>query len=212
MREIKKTNTFNGELHNIETGDKVSVNGSQEVIENYYSISKLNRKVTYMDLIESIAHIAHSSKEIKLFGYIFETLDIGNRLHINISHKAKELDVTRVIITKLLNRAVSCSFAIKEKSGVYFINPFIVKGSGFYSNANFEKVQQEWRELTFKQDLKDPVKSGLIIQAEELAKQFDLQVPISRLIDNEFFLSILSQHRSGKALSDKQIDALSKIY
>jgi len=147
MKEIRKVNQFQGSLINNETGEVVTVIGTEVVTEKYYSIKKLNRKVQYMDLIDAMSEIANSSMEIKLFGILFDDLDNKNTLTINISETSRKLEVSRPTITKLLNRSVACGFTKKLATGKYMVNPYIVRGSKFKSNEKFEATQREWDKL-----------------------------------------------------------------
>ena len=144
MKEVEKRIEFNGTLVNNTTGESTAIQGSEVVTEKYYSIRKLNRKVMYMDLIDAIAAITNSSREVKLFGHLFSDLDEDNSFKINISQFAKDYEVSRQVVTKLLNKSVACGFTKKLKQGHYFVNPFIVKGSKFRSNKKFEQVQKQW--------------------------------------------------------------------
>ena len=147
MKEIHKVNQFQGSLVNNETGEVVTVQGTEVVSERYYSIRKLNRKVQYMDLIDAMAKIANSSMEIRLFGILFDNLDDNNTLTINISETSRKLDVSRPTITKILKRSVECGFTKKLATGKYMVNPYIVRGSKFKSNEKFESVQRDWDRL-----------------------------------------------------------------
>jgi len=147
MKEISKKSQFQGSLINNETGEVVTIQGTEIVSEKYYSIKKLNRKVHYMDLIDAIAEIANSRMEIKLFGILFSDLDDNNSLIVNISGMSRKLEVSRPTITKILKRSVECGFTKKLAVGEYMVNPYIVRGSRFKSNEKFEAVQKRWDDI-----------------------------------------------------------------
>lgn len=104
--------------------------------------------VNFMDLIQSISEITRSPKEVLIFGVLFSNLDKNNVLNINISKFCKTTGYSRTTVTRMLKDSVKCGFSIKLEIGEYFINPFIVRGTSFYSNRNFEQIQQDWEELT----------------------------------------------------------------
>jgi len=147
MKEIKRTVSFTADLID-QNGEVHRVNATEDVSERYYSIRKLNQKVQYMDLIQSISEITRSPKEVLIFGVLFSNLDKNNVLNINISKFCKTTGYSRTTITRMLKDSVECGFSIKLEVGEYFINPFIVRGTSFYSNRNFEQIQRDWEELT----------------------------------------------------------------
>ena len=147
MKEVKRTISFTADLID-QNGEVHSVNVNEDVSEKYYSIKKLNQKVQYMDLIDAISEVTRSSKEVKMFGVLFSNLDSQNCLNINVSKFCRETGYARTTVSRILKDAIDCEFAIKIEKGKYFINPFIVRGTSFRSNKNFESVQKKWEELS----------------------------------------------------------------
>lgn len=147
MKEVNRTVSFTADLID-QNGEVHRVNATEDVSERYYSIRRLNQKVQYMDLIESISKITRSSKEVIIFGVLFSSLDKRNVLNINVSKFCKDTGYSRTTVTRMLKDSIECGFSIKLGVGEYFINPFIVRGTSFYSNKNFEQIQRDWEELT----------------------------------------------------------------
>ena len=143
MKEVSKIIRLTADVVD-DDGSVSNISAVKEVSEKYYSIKNLNMRINYMDLIDYQAQICNSSKDIKLFGDLFRVLDRYNRLNINISKWSKKNGYSRSKVNMLLKKALDCKFIIKEEVGVYFINPFVMRGLAFKSNDSFEQVQQEW--------------------------------------------------------------------
>lgn len=150
MKEVSKSIQFQADLIDM-NGEIHSIAATEYATERYYSIKKLNQKVQYMDLIEAMAYICSSSMDIKLFGIIFSELDENNSFHINITKRANELQVSRVKLTKMLKKASEIGFLHKLETGHYMVNPYIIRGTKFKSNQNFEQIQQKWTTLKITQ-------------------------------------------------------------
>ena len=146
MKETKRVVSFQAQLVD-ESGNSHTVDAREEIIDKYYSIRKLNIKVCYMDLIEAQSKVCNSSKDILLFGDLFRKLNRDNRLEINISKFCRDNNHSRTRVTLMLKKSVECGFAIKEDRGLYFINPFIIRGMSFRSNESFEQAQLEWESI-----------------------------------------------------------------
>jgi len=147
MKEISSRLAFkaslidqNGEFHDIEVDNVIT--------ERYYSIRKLNTKVMYMDLIIVQSKLCNSSKDILVFGELFGKLKESNRLELpNISKFCRNSGFSRTKVTNMLKKAEQIGFTIKLEQGLYFVNPFVIRGTGFKSNKSFEACQKEWEEM-----------------------------------------------------------------
>ena len=126
----------NGELHPIEA--------IKDTTNRYYRIKRINLKVCYMDFIEVQAKLCRSSKDILIFGNLFNKVDRENELRINVTQFCKKHNYTRSRINKMLQESIEVDFTKKLDRGIYLINPFILKGKGC-SNETLERLQKEWR-------------------------------------------------------------------
>jgi len=142
MRETKVIESFtasivdsNGELHPIEA--------TKEISNKYYSIRRLNLKICYDDFITVLSKLCKSSKDILIFGKLFDKVDRENELRISVTKFCEKHDFTRSRVNKILQEAVEIGFVKKLDRGLYLVNPFIMKGKGT-SNQTIEKLQKEW--------------------------------------------------------------------
>jgi hypothetical protein len=145
MKEIKIVEFFkasivddNGELHPIEA--------TKEISNKYYSIRRLNLKICYEDFIGVQSKLCRSSKDILIFGKLFENIDSRNELRVSVTKFCKENEFTRSRVNKMLQEATKIGFIKKLDRGLYLVNPFIVKGKGT-SNRLIEKLQEEWKTI-----------------------------------------------------------------
>lgn len=132
-----------------------TLHAEEKIVEKYYSIKNLNMRINYMDLIDYQSKICNSSKDILLFGDLFRHLDTNNYLHINVSKWAKEHEYSRSKVNIVLKKAIDCGFIVKISSGIYFVNPFVIRGLGFKNNELFEACQHKWNTInthSFDQD------------------------------------------------------------
>jgi len=211
LKEIARTLSFSADLIDQE-GKAHKVLVDEKILEKYYSILNLNRKVQFMDLIDAISKMTNSSQEVSIFGALFNDLDQENCIKINVSEESKKLNIHRTGITKILKKGIECNFLKKIGQKEYFINPLIIKGSKFRTNALFEQVQRKWMQLDFEELIANPESTNLITAAEELTVKYDLSDGVEWLICNDFFLSILQQKMNGYELSEKQEKALIKSF
>ena len=142
MKETKIIESFtasivdsNGELHPIEA--------TKEISNKYYSIRRLNLKICYEDFIEIQSKLCRSSKDILIFGKIFDKVDRENELRISVSKFCEKHKFTRSRVNKMLQEAIEAGFVKKLDRGLYLINPFILKGKRC-SNQTVERLQREW--------------------------------------------------------------------
>jgi len=142
MRETKVIESFtasivdsNGELHPIEA--------TKEISNKYYSIRRLNLKICYDDFITVLSKLCKSSKDILIFGKLFDKVDRENELRISVTKFCEKHDFTRSRVNKILQEAVEIGFVKKLDRGLYLVNPFIMKGKGT-SNQTIERLQKEW--------------------------------------------------------------------
>jgi hypothetical protein len=125
----------NGEIHPIEA--------TKEISNKYYSIRRLNLKICYEDFIEIQSKLCRSSKDILIFGHLFEKVDKENELRITITKFCNQYNYTRSRVNKMLQESVEINFTKKLDRGIYLINPFIFKSKGC-SNQTIERLQKEW--------------------------------------------------------------------
>jgi hypothetical protein len=125
----------NGEIHPIEA--------TKEISNKYYSIRRLNLKICYDDFIEVLSKLCKSSKDILIFGKLFDKVDRENELRISVTNFCKKHEFTRSRVNKILQEAVEIGFVKKLDRGLYLVNPFILKGKGT-SNQTIERLQKEW--------------------------------------------------------------------
>ena len=125
----------NGELHPIEA--------TKEISNKYYSIRRLNLKICYDDFITVLSTLCKSSKDILIFGKLFDKVDRENELRIGVTKFCEKHDFTRSRVNKILKEAVEIGFVKKLDRGLYLVNPFIMKGKGT-SNQTIERLQKEW--------------------------------------------------------------------
>ena len=125
----------NGEIHPIEATKRIS--------NKYYSIRRLNLKICYEDFIEVQSKLCRSSKDILIFGHLFQKADKENELRVNITKFCEQYKYTRSRVNKMLQESIEVGFTKKMARGIYLINPFIFKGKGC-SNQTIEKLQKEW--------------------------------------------------------------------
>jgi len=142
MKETKVIEFFtasivdsNGELHPIEA--------TKEISNKYYSIRRLNLKICYDDFIDVLSKLCKSSKDILIFGKLFDKVDRENELRISVTNFCKKHEFTRSRVNKILQEAVEIGFVKKLDRGLYLVNPFILKGKGT-SNQTIERLQKEW--------------------------------------------------------------------
>jgi hypothetical protein len=126
----------NGEIHPIEA--------TKEISNKYYSIRRLNLKICYEDFIEIQSKLCRSSKDILIFGHLFEKVDKENELRITITKFCNQYNYTRSRVNKMLQESVEINFTKKLDRGIYLINPFIFKSKGC-SNQTIERLQKEWK-------------------------------------------------------------------
>ena len=125
----------NGELHPIEA--------IKDTSNRYFTIKRINLKVCYMDFIKIQSKLCRSSKDILIFGDLFNKVDRENELRINVTQFCKKYGYTRSRINKMLKEAIEVGFVKKLDRGLYLINPFVLKGKGC-SNETLERLQLEW--------------------------------------------------------------------
>jgi len=125
----------NGELHPIEA--------IKDTSNRYFTIKRINLKVCYMDFIKIQSKLCRSSKDILIFGDLFNKVDRENELRINVTQFCQKYGYTRSRINKMLKEAIEVGFVKKLDRGLYLINPFVLKGKGC-SNETLERLQLEW--------------------------------------------------------------------
>ena len=125
----------NGEIHPIEA--------TKEISNKYYSIRRLNLKICYSDFIEVQSKLCRSSKDILIFGHLFEKVDKENELRISVTKFCKQYGYTISRVNKMLQESIKVNFTKKLDRGLYLVNPFIFKGKGC-SNQTIERLQKEW--------------------------------------------------------------------
>ena len=97
-KDRELVDTYTGEVFNQQ------VSYSKKTI--YYNIKKLNVKVSFMDIMETMESVCKSSKDIYIFGKILSKADRLNEIRINISSYSKDIGVTRQQVTTMFKRMV----------------------------------------------------------------------------------------------------------
>jgi hypothetical protein len=128
----------NGEIHPIEA--------TKEISNKYYSIRRLNLKICYEDFIEVQSKLCRSSKDILIFGHLFQRVDKENELRVNITKFCEQYNYTRSRVNKMLQESIEINFIKRLDRGIYLINPFIFKSKGC-SNQTIERLQKEWHQI-----------------------------------------------------------------
>ena len=100
-------------------------------------------KICYDDFITVLSKLCKSSKDILIFGKLFDKVDRENELRIGVSKFCEKYDFTRSRVNKILQEAVEVGFVKKLDRGLYLVNPFIMKGKGT-TNQTIERLQKEW--------------------------------------------------------------------
>jgi len=149
MRETTTTSSVLLEVVNPDTGNKFVAEGTSKEVTKYYSIKRITTRVNSMDLLNVLAKVCKSSKDLSLMNILLDEANSEGRIIIiNISTKATELGVARSKLNSILSTATKEHFLFKINKGVYMINPYIFIGRKVRSNEIRESLQIEWAKLT----------------------------------------------------------------
>lgn len=149
MRETTTTSSVLLEVVNPETGNKFVTEGSSKEVTKYYSIKRITSRVNSMDLLNVLAKVCKSPKDLTLMNVLLDESNTDSRIVItNISTKAAELGVARSKLNNILSTAVKENFLYKIDKGIYLVNPYIFIGKKVRSNEIREALQKEWAKLT----------------------------------------------------------------
>ncbi len=198
-------------------GGEFYINGLHNITEKKYIIKKLNCRIwlnkkgdTMKDIFMAQSEICSSKKDIEIFRYLLVHTSGEHRITRSAIKIAEDNGVNRDKIYKFIKKATTQRILYKEGTNIYFVNPFMFTPIGAKAKT-IQDAQFEWHDIMFKKDLKDPDKSGILLEAIKMAEEFNLSHSVPYLLENSFFQSILQQYTDGKKLSSKQIDGLGKI-
>jgi len=199
-------------------GTHIPIEGTKTTEQKNYSIKKLNSRIylnkgNHMedDLFAIQAEICSSSNNIKMFREVLVQTSREHLFTMSAQRFAKLMDVTRNTASTFFKKCLDNKLLHKLDTNQYLVNPFLFTPIG----AKAETIQQgqlQWSEIQLQSDLEDPEMSGLANDARKLIDEYALTKPLALLWKNEFFLSILTQYREGKKLTQKQVDALIKQF
>ena len=148
MKETSNRTLVELDVVNPTTGEVFKVNGSNQETNKYYSIKKITSRINAMDMFTLMEKTCKSSKDISIINSLTEKADFENKIRIdNISNFAKELEISRVKLTKFLKLLTDNNFLYKLDVGIYLINPFLFVGRKVNSNEKRESAQKEWERL-----------------------------------------------------------------
>jgi hypothetical protein len=148
MKETVAKTVVALELINPETGETTHVKGESVKSSKYYSIKNITTRINNMDLLTVMELTCKSSKDIRLFNNITESVDSTGRIRFDsIKATAEKFEVSREKLTRFLKLLTENNFTVKLDKGVYMVNPFIFIGKRIRSNADRETLQAEWNEL-----------------------------------------------------------------
>jgi hypothetical protein len=149
MRETITTSSVLLEVVNPETGNKFVAEGSSKEVSKYYKINRITSRVNSMDLLNVLAKVCKSPKDLNTMNVLLDESNGDGRIVItNISTRAVELNVARSKLNSILSSAVKENFLFKIDKGVYMINPYIFIGKKVRSNELREALQKEWAAFT----------------------------------------------------------------
>lgn len=98
-----------------------------------------------MDFLTIIHTCCKSPKEVEILKFLLYEATNNNRIIIkNVSQTAKNFNVARSQLNRIITALVKNNFLYKENTGLYFINPFIYMGRRVKNNEDREALQKEW--------------------------------------------------------------------
>jgi hypothetical protein len=198
-------------------GTHIPIEGTKTIQQTNYSIKKLNSRIFLnkgegmQDLFTTQASICSSSKNIKMFRELLVRTDNQHILRMSAKKFAELMKVTRNTASTFFKKCTENNLLHKMETNEYLVNPYLFTPIGAKGEI-IEKAQLQWAEIELQSDLKDPEVSGMAENARKLIDEYALTKPLALLLKNSFFLSILSQYRDGKRLSQKQVDTLVKQF
>ena len=150
MRESVKEILVDVDIVDPHTGQITPIKAIQKETNRQYNIIGLTTRINSMDMLDIMAAVCRSSKDIDLFKDIIIRADMYNEIRINnISKLALDLGLSRRKLTDMLHRLTEVRperMLLKLDTGVYMVNPFIMTGYKMRSNAKREEAQEKWNE------------------------------------------------------------------
>ena len=147
MKEVVKSTAVVLEVFNPVTKEMFRTKGENIIQNRYYSIKNLTSRVNSMDLIETLATICRSSKDMRLLGALLDYADSDNKIVMtNMAEEARNLNINKSKLSVLLRLSCNANLLKKITTGTYLINPYILIGKRVRSNEKREQLQIEWVE------------------------------------------------------------------
>jgi len=192
---------------------------SRSINEKKYSIKKLNSRIwidkkdndMHNDMFAVMSKVCRSSKDILIFRNILIKTDNNHIFSESAIQLSQDMRTTRSFASTFIKKCVDENLLYKKHTNKYLVNPFLFTPVG--ANAqSIQSAQFEWREIEFKSMVNEAKEnqttSTLINSANELIDTYRLTYPLSYLIQNKFFLSILDQFSTRRKLTTKQEESL----
>jgi len=131
------------ELVDTSSGEVFNQQVSFSKKHTYYNVKKINTKVTWMDIMDTMELVCKSSQDIYIFGRVLDKTDPHGEIRVNVSEYSKQIGIHRSQVTAVMKRMVDKNMMKRVERGVYLVNPFQYKAKGC-SNQTMEKLQQDW--------------------------------------------------------------------
>ena len=157
MRASMEEIEISKEYFDNETGEAIQLKHTHRIHSQYFTIKKLNSKVSIMGIAEAQERICSSKQDIYIFWKIVDALDKYNVFRENVTTWSKSIGVNQRKVREILTRSVEADFLRNYERGIYTANPFVIKGKAV-SNETAEKLQKDWSTSWFK-ELNDVVKN-----------------------------------------------------
>lgn len=108
---------------------------------------RLTTRCNMIDLLNVMAEVCKSSKDIKTLNSLLDLATDNNSLEITtVTALASSLEVPRTTLSTLLTSLVKADLLRKESSKLYHFNPFIFIGKRVRSNEVREALQSKWQQ------------------------------------------------------------------
>lgn len=150
MKAMIEEVEFQKELFDAETGESLTVNCIKRTHSKYYTIKKLNSRISIMGIEEAMEKICSSKQDIYIFWKIVGDLDKYNVFRKNVTTWSGSIGVNPRKVREILKRSIDADFLRNYEHGIYTANPFAVQGK-LVTNETCEKLQKDWSESFFKE-------------------------------------------------------------
>lgn len=185
-----------------EDGTPINLSETVHKKKTHYTISEMNGKCNIMNLFQTMGKVCTSSSDITALGFIVDEANTFNEIKItNLTEFAKEIEISKESLHKLLKRAEENGLLYKVTTRHYLLNPFILisKGLSASSFASQESVQNNYKLTT-----------GMISKSELMAlSKLSEHLNLMKYLEpNDFNISVAKHYANKGIITEKQRDAI----